>query len=197
MLFFLRTSSDTPRTFTQTGLLDTHEKRRGLTIIEVVIYLGLFSILAVFAVNFMIQIVGAYRIARGERDVSSNARLIGETIENTVREAREVYAPTSRFNSALGQLSVITASGATAEHTTAYVDFWIDGERLWMRHEGQMATQISAASVRVTTFYLERIIQAYGREAVKMTLGVSPGGARPEGITSTTLHLTAELRGGY
>ncbi len=167
----------------------------GFSLIEIVIYVGLLGILAVVITNALIQISSVYHRARAEREVLSNARLILETVNKSLEQATTVYGPTSKFYNPTGQLSLITPIGATTEHTTAYIDYYIDNGRMWMRQEGQIAQPISAADVRVNKFTLERIMQGLNHEAVKITLRVDY--AVPQYPTSIILNSTTALRGNY
>lgn len=163
--------------------------------VEIVIYVALLGVVAVFASNFMIHVADSYQRSRAEREVLANARLLAEAVSRSVAEAREIYSPTSRFNDSGGQLSLVTATNPPAEHETAYEDFYLDNGRLYNRKEGGGEIPLSASSVRVTKFYLERIGQALGREAVKMTIEVSSAGSKFP--TAATLQATKAIRGNY
>lgn len=167
----------------------------GLSLIEVVIYIGLLGLILVFLSESLIQISAIYDRARGEREIISNARLITEAISTAVASAQAVYSPTSRFDVNLGQLSLVTTASSTPEHTGEFIDFWVDNGVLYERQEGMGTTQLSQATVRVNKFYLERIIQGLGREAVKITLEVDSAPGRFP--TSITLNSTTALRGNY
>lgn len=163
--------------------------------IEMVIYIGFLGVIAIFAVNFLILTLNSYSKSIAERAVISNARLLLETASKAVSESQEVYSPTSRFYTDSGQLSLITPVGVPLEHVTAYTDFWIDNGFMHMRKEGNQVVTLSSPTVRVNRFWVERIIQGLGREAVKMTIQVSY--ANPRFSASTTLYSTITLRGSY
>ena len=167
----------------------------GISLIEMVVYVGLLGIITVFITNSLIQITSTYQHARVQREVLSNARLIMETLIKKIAYSQEVYAPTSRFNTNTGQISLITPLDILPQHTTTYFDIWTDGNRLLMRQEGQATTTLSSATVQITQFRVARIFQGLGREAIQVTLGVSSS-ARPL-IASTTLYATTALRGNY
>ncbi len=169
-------------------------KMRGMSLIEVVVYVGILGIIMVFVTNTLITIVSTYRRVGAEREALSSARLTMETITKHIAYAQEVYAPTSRFNTNNGQISLITPFETTPEHTTIYADFWSDGNSIVMQKEGQAAITLSSPRVRVTQFRVERIVQTLGREAIKITLSVSSPvyGTAPMILTTTTA-----LRGGY
>ena len=168
---------------------------RGITLIEIVVYIGLLGALTVFIVNSLIQISDTYGRARAEREVIANARLILETIVKTAAESQEIYGPTSIFLSELGQLSLITPVNPLALHKDTYVDFYIDNGRMWTKEEGKAAIPLSAIPVRITKFQLERIMQGFNREAVAITLQVDS--ALSKHPASIMLHTIATLRGNY
>ena len=167
----------------------------GFSLIEILVYIALLGMTSIFITNSLIQIANAYNRARAEREVISNGRLILETINKSVEQAQEVYGPTSGFNNDSGQLSLATVVGADAEHTTIFADYYLDNGRIFLRQEGQSALPISAATVRVSKFRLERIIQGLNREAVKITLQVDF--VPPKYASSITLNSTTALRGSY
>lgn len=168
--------------------------KKGISLIEVIIYVAIFGGVSVLIVNFLLQVSTVYQRARAEREVLSNARLILETLDKTAAQARKIYTPTSRFNVDAGQLSLSTIIGAQAEHAASYVDFWIDNGRFWTKQEGGANTSLSASTVRVDKFRVERIAQGLGREAVKVTLEISSASKFP---VTTTLNMTTALRGSY
>lgn len=168
---------------------------RGISLIEVVIYVALLGMIAVFVANSLISIVNTYARARAEREVLNNARSVLELFTKSIAQSQEIYTPTSRFNADAGQLSLLTSATSTVGHTTAFTDIWVDGGAALMRQEGEGTVTISAASVRVTALRFERIIQTLGREAVKTTIRVEAAGAKFPG--SSTLNATTALRGNY
>lgn len=168
--------------------------RRGMSLVEIVMYAAILSIISVFIANTLIAIVGVWRKAQAQREVLSNARLVMETVTKNIAYAQEVYAPTSRFNTANGQISLVTPFDTTPTHTTIYADFWSDGASVRMKKEGQAEAALSAPGVRVDQFRIERIVQTLDREALRITITVS---SPLPGVIPATLTTAAALRGGY
>ena len=169
--------------------------KKGVSLVEIVVYVGLLGVLSVFVSNALIQIAGAYQRARVEREVLANARTVLAAITASALQAKEIYAPTSKFNSDAGQASLITVLGAQPGHTAAYVDFWLDNGVVLWRAEGTATSMISAASVRISKLRFERMAQGLGREALKIT--VTADSANPRFPASITLNATTALRGNY
>lgn len=178
------------------GYMCYHKKNNsGISLIEILIYVALLGALSVFVTNSLIQIAGTYGRVRAEREVLAGARTVLDAVAKSTAAAEEVYTSTSRFNSDTGQLSLVTVLGATPGHTTAYVDFWVDGGRALSRAEGGSPTTLTVASVRVVKFRFERLVQGLGREAIKATVQVDS--ANPRFPASVTLNATTALRGNY
>lgn len=169
--------------------------RAGFSLIEIIVYVALLGMAAVFMVNSFMEITAVYARARAEREVLTNARAILETVTDAIASSQSVYGRTSRFNNDAGQLSLATAAASMPAETSAYVDFWVDGGRIFQRIEGQSAVALSASSVWVSEFRFERIIQTLGREAVKATIRVDAAGTKFP--ASVTLNATTALRGNY
>lgn len=179
----------------QNKVLARSQFKKGMTIIEMTVYVGILGILAVFLTTSLLQILSSYQRVRAEREVISNARLLLESINKTIANAQEIYAPTSRFNTNAGQLSLITRIDPTPQHQTKYIDIWIDAGQLLMREEGKSAVTLSAASVSVSQFRVEHIFQGLNRQAIKLTLRVDSVNSKFN--SSTTLNSTTALRGNY
>jgi len=169
--------------------------KEGISLIEVVVYVALLGMVAVFVTNSLISIINTYARASAEREVLNNARSALELIGKSIAQSQEVYTPTSILNTDAGQLSLVTNASSTPGHTAGFTDIWVDGGAVRMRREGEGEAVLSAASVRVTTLRFERIIQTLGREAVKTTIRVDFASSKFP--ASVSLNATTALRGNY
>lgn len=169
---------------------------KGISMLELVIYVGMLSVFIVLMITTLMQIVRTYDWVRAQRDVVSNGRLVTEAMIQQITGGQVVYAPTSVFGNSAGQLSIVTAVGAPAEETVNRVDFWLDNGRVWTRTEGSATTSMTSPSVRVNQLRFDQISQGLGREAVMITMQIT-GFADAKFTASSTLHATAALRGTY
>ena len=174
-----------------------NDRQKGLSMIEMVMYVALLGVLAVFMTNYVLQVIRVYQQARAEREILANMRVVVETLEQAIGGAEESYAPTSRFNVTLGQLSLITPIDPPASHTTGYTDVWVDNGRLWMRKEGQTALPITAKTVQVKKFFLEQVAQAIGKQAVIATIQIDANQFFGHQQASVTLQITVATRNNY
>jgi len=171
------------------------KSHHGFSLLEAVVYVALLGVVIVFIANSLIFLVQTYARARAEREVLANARSIVDHLATKSSSSQETYSFTSKFDTDAGQLSLVSVVAPTTGHTTAYADFWVDNGVVYMREEGGAETALSAATVRVTILRFERIIQALGREAVRMTIRVDA--ASPTFPASAILTTTTALRGNY
>lgn len=167
----------------------------GFSLVETVVYVALLGALALFVVDAVTQIGNVYQRARVEREALSQARTILDTVARNSAQASAVYAPTSRFDSDAGQLSLATRAASTPFHTNMYTDFWVDGGVVFERQEGGGALALSANSARVSMFRFERIVQSVGHDGIKMTIRVDAAGSKFP--ASVTLSAMTALRGNY
>lgn len=168
----------------------------GISMLELVIYLGMLGVFTVFIVATLMKIVRTYDRVRAQREVVSNGRLVTEAMIQQIGSAQAIYEPTSVFGSNTGQLSIVTPVSPSAEEIVNRVDFWLDNGRVWMRKEGSATTSITSPSVRVNQLRFDQVSQGLGREAVLLTLQMT-GFADPQFVASSTIHAAAALRGTY
>lgn len=88
------------------------KNQRGVTLLELLVYVTLISILAIVFVNFTLDIVGTSQKARVKQEAQQNARIALERISRAIREADSLNAGASTFGSNPGVLSLAMDDGA-------------------------------------------------------------------------------------
>lgn len=170
-------------------------KKCGFTFVETAVYVGLVSVIVALVLQFLISLGAAYGRARAEQEVISQGRLLAQTLDQALSEARETYPAASRFNTPTGQLSYLANTPTDPDHQAQYADVWLDNGQLFFRREGQGVAALSAPSVRVTGFRIERFVQGFGREAARIFIDIAH--ANPRYDVSTTIETLAVMRGNY
>ena len=166
--------------------------KKGITLIEGMIYIALLGGISVLMINFAVYTLGVYQRAWAERELVENGRLLVDTLKGSISEAEDIYVPTSVFNLDVGQLSLVTATSSA--HLSEFTDFWVDNGRFMQRKEGSGELAISSPGIEVAKFRVERITQTFNRESVRITLQLDSNRKFPSSITLTTASV---LRGGY
>jgi len=129
---------------------------QGFTLIELLVYIALLVVVATLIAGFVPHIVRGYLTTQAKEETLTNTISALETINQEVRHATSIYQNTSELHDHPGQLSLETQRSAPDDETTTYVDFYLDGDRLYMKREGEEPTVITSTKVEITnlTFIL-------------------------------------------
>lgn len=146
----------------------------GISLLEIVIYVGLLVLVTVATALFFISILRSFHVVRGEQAAVLNAALALRAAELEIRHADNVYTSTSVFNNDSGQLSLRTPRLAPTDHTFAYVDFYLDNGVLYERRDnGSPAVSLTSGDVNVSVFRIERFTSGTA-EGIRLTATASP-----------------------
>lgn len=138
-------------------ILDTTSSERGFTLYEVLIYLALFLVLSVLIVGLVVQMLsGGFKQAR-TREVVSSVNSAFTILLNEGKFSQEVYEPTSVFNSNASQISLRTQNFAPAGESFAFVDFYLDNGRLFIKRESEGTAALTSDRVHIDRFWVARM----------------------------------------
>lgn len=164
---------------------------RGLTLIELVIYLGIVGIVLSLAVGLALTFVET-EVRGGARatvDAAAHRALTGVT--EAVHAATAINTNDSTFGSVLGRLS-LTMRDAARSPTV----FAVSGSALTFSEQGSAAAPLTPAQVEVTRFQLTHVNPAGALPGVAVELGLrfrNPAG-HPAYQFSKTYAIGAILR---
>lgn len=166
-------------------------KRRGFTLIEMVVYAAMLGVISVLAINSVLSMTRAFADLRASRDVNSSATALFERLTRDIRTAYDVDVMQSTFGTNPGRLTVNTRDVAGASTT---VEFFEDSGAIKIRQGGVLEGAITTTTTTVTNFVVYHLLNA-NTEAIKVdaTLSATYGGATKSRNFSTTI----VLRGTY
>lgn len=127
----------------------------GFTLIETVLYAGLAGLVILAILSFTVLTFRAFERLRLVREGVESGRVVLDTVLGEVRAASRIYAPTSKFDVPLGQLSLRTRWEVTGSEGETYRDFYVDGGRLWEKREGESPFPLTGENIRASEFSLE------------------------------------------
>jgi len=82
-----------------------------------------------------------------------NGQISVETSQNPpteeIRFSKNIYSPTSAFDQDNGQISVETSQNPPTGETTAFIDFYLDNGRIYMKKEGQDTLPLTSNQVKI------------------------------------------------
>jgi len=98
-------------------------RRRGFTLIEMVVYTAILGIIAVLAINSTLAMTRAFTSLRVSRDINSSATALFERLTRDIRGAYGVDLAQSDLGSNPGRLTLNTKDGGGSNTT---IEFYVD-----------------------------------------------------------------------
>lgn len=163
---------------------------RAFSFFEVLIYMGIFSLIATGLLAFAWDVLHLSEQDRAARQVYSEARVTSERLKYLIRNSAGIDVPASRMSDADGKL-VLNQLGSSG---TLTID--LDGGRIRLSESGQGEVKLTSANVRVTDLtFLDYGSAADASEFVSFSLTLeSPSETRPTAAAATTIESGAFIR---
>ena len=192
---FIKKTKEKARHFFGYMLHVTCSKKTGFTLMEVLVYVGLLTLLMGLMLQFVLGMLDAnLRGEARELVVSSTVQAI-DTIDSEVRRARMIYTPTSVFSAHPGQLSLVTTRSVPTGESETYVDFFLsDDDRLCIRRESQATQCITSPKTQITDLRFVRLTPTAGPESIQTILTLEYESDRAELRLPYTLQSTSNFR---
>lgn len=173
--------------------------QKGFTIIEMLIYTAVVSIVAGVLTITVASNLKTYGKAEARQNVFVNANDALTLITGEVKYAKSVYTPTSVFNSLNGQLSLETTLNAPAGESAAFVDYYLDGGRIYEKREGQTAISLTSDRVLVTSLLFSKYTATTTKDSIMVQIQarINTASGSSTDNASTTVQSTASIRGAY
>lgn len=169
--------------------------KKGFTLIEMVLYIGLLGMLLGAVSSFVVFAVRSQAKTKVEGEVAFQASRAMELITREIKQATGVYAPTSVFETHPGQLSLATNTMPPQGEITTYTDFFLCGVRLCQKRESQSPIAITSSAVKVQNLVFH-LINSTGVPSIQidMTIIANTLAQKAEYQASISLVSTASLR---
>ncbi len=165
--------------------------QRGFSLVEVIVYVGLFTLLSVLAMNALFQTVNAFNNLRISRDINDSSVTVMERLTRDIKSARSIDLANSTFNASPGRLTLETLN---ASGTPMTVEYFVSDNILFVRENGVLAGSLMSAGTRVDALIF-RYITSGATLGVKTELHIYSS----RGVVSDVDHFynTSVLRGSY
>ena len=166
-------------------------KERSFTLLEVLVYIGILSLIIAAIFSFLTWSVHSSTKARVMREASDNARQAMEIMIYEIKEARAVYLPTS----ASSQLSLETFHYLPEGEDVTYIDFYLCGTQLCLKKESQNPIALTSDKVEENNLVFTRVItDKIPSVQIELKIDYKNPSNRPERQASVNLKSTASLR---
>ena len=125
--------------------------QRGVTLIELVVYLGILALIGVVAVQLVLSISFNAAEVQSERKIISNGEVAMESLLREIRQAYDLETAASVFGTDPSTLVLKTFTSPLSQDITAR-SFFLSGESLARQDTGSPAEFITSSDVKVTEF---------------------------------------------
>lgn len=160
--------------------------RGGYSLLELVIYIGLFALLSIVIMKSLVVVMKTYTTAQAYRRLQANGSLVMERITREMRDA-SVISGSSVFGSHPGTLSLSGSDGSETEHT---VSFSVASNGVRVTENGVTGT-LTTNEVIVNNLVFRKITTTVG-EGVKIELTLTTANGH---IVTAKFYDTVLLRG--
>jgi len=165
--------------------------KKGFTLVEILIYLGIFFLVITIIISFVFWLVRSNTKLKVMRETLDNANRVMEIIIYETKRAKSIYTPTTGLN----QLSLETINYLPEGEETTYIDFYLCDSALCLKKESQDPVVLTSDSVEITNLVFTRIVSGQA-DCIQIDLSISYKNPadRPEYRASIDLTSTVSLR---
>lgn len=165
--------------------------KKGFTLIEMIIYTAILSLIFVFVINTLLIISRSYRTIKLINDINNSASLSFERLVREIRLAESVNVPQSTLETSPGIL-VLNTTDKLGEPIV--LKFYIDQNALKLDEGGILSGALTRDNIVVSNLIFDHIISSTS-EAVKIWMELSSDN---EGVNKVeSFYTTAVLRSSY
>ncbi len=171
--------------------MNSKKRTNGFTIIEMVIYMGLLSILIALMSQLFIATVGIKVESEAGASVQQDGNYIISRIAYDIHRASRIIAP------ALGQTGSTLSLGIIESGVEQIYTYLLANTTLTLL-DGSTTDSIHSATTNVSTFSVTRVgnsaTRANAKDTVQFLITISSTYRPPSGIQQMTFQSTAGLR---
>jgi type II secretory pathway component PulJ len=121
-------------------------KKRGFSLIEVTLYVSLFSVLSILTMNALFQTIKAFNDLRISRDINDSSVTIMERLTRDIKSATAVDLTNSTFGATPGRLTLSTVN---ASGTPVTVEYYVASSLLRIKENGVEKGSLMSAKTQV------------------------------------------------
>lgn len=168
-------------------------KRKGFTLIEVLIYIAVLGIIISAISSFLLWTIDSYAKGKALRESMNNAKRAMDIMTYEIKEAKSIYTP----NTTSTQLSLETTHYLPTGEDTTYIDFYICENRLCLKKEDQDPIAISSDRVEVESLSfvpVSTLTLSGSSVQINLTIKYKNPANLPKYEASTNLISTVSLR---
>lgn len=171
-------------------IVRTHKKIAGFSLVEEVVYIGLFIILLLAVVNATIVLATTYRNIQAVRNIEISAITSMDRMVKEIRNGTSVNTSQTTWSTNPGSLMI---NSVNASGTSATVRFYVTNSQLMLEENGVAVGPLTSSAVKVTNLVFRNITTA-NSSAVKIEMTLQSSSTKP---VTKYFYDTSLLRGSY
>lgn len=168
----------------------------GFTLIEMVVYVSVCSIILGSLAFFAFWALRAGAKAKMEQEVLNNGRRAMEIMIYEIKKSESVYPPTSVFDSNPGQLSLEQKTSSLPQESETFSDFFRCGQVLCFKRESQEPIALTSANVNLTNLQFSKLSNSATATSIQIKIELESSSdlwGQPETKSKIRLQNTANL----
>jgi prepilin-type N-terminal cleavage/methylation domain-containing protein len=139
--------------------------QKGFSLIEMIIYVAILSLVMFFVVNTLLSFNSTYREVRMQRSIDTSALMSLERMTRDIRLSKNIVVSQSSFNTPSGILALYSVDGQVSTTTR----FYLKNNVLQVDLNGVYSGPLTLAQVSVTNLTFNRLVST-SSEAVKIDM---------------------------
>jgi type II secretory pathway component PulJ len=165
--------------------------KKGYTIIEILVYLAIFTLVSVGTINSLVIIVKSFGEIRSNRAIIDSGSLAMERMTREIRNASSIDTANSTLASNPG---VLTLNTTDSSGTAKTVKFMTSNNVLVLYEDGSLSGNLLGQGIQVTNLVFTSITMTNGT-AVKVAMTIQD--TKSARLQSQDFYSTIILRGSY
>ncbi len=169
----------------------THNTQKGISLIEAVLYVGLFAVLILISMTALFSTMKSFSSLRISRDINDASVTIMERLTRDLKATAAIDLSQSTFGANPGRLMIATTN---ASGTAMTVEYYVTNSELHIKENGVDKGSLTSAKTKIDglVFYY---VNLGATASVKTELHLTAS----RGLVSGTEHFynTSLLRGSY
>ncbi len=154
--------------------------RSGTTLIELIIYMGIFGIILMVLSNFFVSTIEIKRESEAVSYTAQDVRFLLQRLTYDIKSASSVTTPSSLGSQ--GATLVVVTDGVTNTYTQTGTNLTLNG------------VQLNGHNTNVSNVSFQRLGNNGGKHSIKISFIVSGKIRKASGVESTTVQTAVALR---
>lgn len=167
--------------------------KKGFSLVETMIYIGIFGVVSLFTVNIIFTAVKTYNNFKIVKDLKSAAEISLERMSREIRLANDIDISKSVLGASPGKIYLNTVDFDT--DSSKNIEFFASNGALIMVQNGFSEEYLTSSSTEVTNLVFREIVSSTTSKAIKIEMEFK---ARKGGFEkSEKFYTTAILKNSY